>query len=68
MKDIAGVEIKIGDTVAGNIVGYADLRLYKVLSFTPKKVKLSFIDTRWGESRTEFTTKFNNQVAVVNRP
>ena len=66
MKDIAGVEIKVGDTVAGAITGYNRLRLYTVEAFTPKMIKL----THWlynvgDEYGVQRCTKYPEEVAVV---
>jgi hypothetical protein len=61
MKDIAGVEIKVGDTVAGAITGYNRLRLYTVVAFTAKMVKLAYTD-EWGNHSQ---TKYPDEVAVV---
>jgi hypothetical protein len=42
MKDILGNELKLGDTVVTNETGYADLRVGKIIKFTPKACRVEY--------------------------
>lgn len=59
MKDVTGKEIKIGNKVATNEVGYTcSLVVGVVEAFTPKKVKIRLSDK-------SHLTKFPEQCCVI---
>lgn len=61
LKDINKREIKVGDTIATNVINYNYTLIVKtVVGFTPKKVKLSP-----GDHGDEVCTRFPEQCAVV---
>jgi hypothetical protein len=64
MKDIFGTKINIGDTVAFTPPHYKDLVCGKVIGFTPKMVKIQWLDRSWNtQERNSFPS---NVVVKIN--
>ena len=59
MKDFNGLELRVGDDVATTVRGYADITKWKVIGFTPQKIKLSAGDNT--------IMKFPSQVSYVTK-
>lgn len=63
MKDVAGKNLEIGQSVATTLKGYTDMLIIgKIVGFTEQKVKLEFTNNRWAAG---VVLKFPEQLAIV---
>lgn len=59
MKDFNGIELGVGDEVATTYHGYSDIMKFKVVGFTPQKIKL--------ENGKRSVMKFPEQVSYIQK-
>ena len=45
MRDFFGYELAVGDRVAFILNGYRDLVVARIVAFTPKQVRVSYVNT-----------------------
>jgi hypothetical protein len=64
LKDFFGQELAIGDAVVMNDKTYSELRLAKIVKFTPTMVRVATYDTRWGKGWMNDTVLCNSHQIV----
>lgn len=70
MKDFLGRELEIGDSVIVIQPGYRDFVLARVIQFTPKQVRVSFMNT-WNYGASGYYTELlqpPSQLTKVDGP
>ena len=55
-KDFLGNPLVVGDVIAASSTGYLRLKLYEVIGFTPRKIKVVSVDVL---ARGELTRELN---------
>ena len=64
MKDFFGQELAIGDAVVMNDKTYSELKLAKVVKFTPTMVRVAMYDSHWGKGWMGGTVLCNSHQVV----
>ncbi|KQW02228.1 hypothetical protein [Rhizobacter sp. Root1221] len=67
MKDVAGQELAVGDSVAIAVTGYRTMTVGRITRFTPKGMKVVF-KKPWGSYGEEETFRDPQMVAKVPSP